>query len=43
MVEFKLVGKRMMVKVVTKHGNGGHVCCPKDWIGKEVTIILEGM
>jgi putative transposon-encoded protein len=42
MAEFKLTGKQMIQKTVGRHGNGAVVYCPKEWIGKQVAIILEG-
>ena len=42
MAQFKLKGKAMITKNVGKHGNGGIVYVPKEWMGKKVAIILEG-
>ena len=42
MVEFKVKGKQLIEKTVAKHGNGGIVYCPKAWIGRKVSLILEG-
>ena len=42
MVEFKIEGQEMLIKIVGKHGTGGIVYAPKSWIGKKVIIILEG-
>ena len=36
----KLAVKEQLVKTVVKSGNGGAVWVPKDWLGKEVVVIL---
>lgn len=42
MAEFKVKGKAMILKKVGKHGTGAIVYVPKEWIGKQVAIILGG-
>ncbi len=42
MVEFKVQGKELIRKTVRSQGTGGVVYCRKEWIGKEVVVILEG-
>ena len=36
----KIAVKEQIVKTVVKSGNGGAVWVPKDWLGKEVVVIL---
>ena len=36
----KLAVKEQIVKTVVKSGNGGAVWVPKDWLGREVVVIL---
>jgi hypothetical protein len=39
--EIRTSGYGFIVKTVVKMGNSGRVYVPKDWIGKEVQIILR--
>lgn len=42
MVEFRVKGKQLITKTVGKHGTGGIVYVPIAWLGKKVSVILEG-
>jgi putative transposon-encoded protein len=42
MAEFRVKGEQLMTKIVGKHGTGGIVYVPKAWIGRKVSVILEG-
>jgi len=42
MAEFKVRGKEMLSKPVSKSGTGAVVYVPKAWLGRNVIIILEG-
>lgn len=39
-MEFKIEGTDMKKKKAHKSGTNGHIYLPKDWIGKEVVVIL---
>ncbi|MEK6883368.1 MAG: DUF2080 family transposase-associated protein [Nanoarchaeota archaeon] len=39
--EFRMRGKEMIVKTVSKISTSGHVYVPRKWIGKKVAIVLE--
>lgn len=39
-MKFELDGNDMRRKTVSKSGGTGHVFVPKDWIGKEVVVVL---
>lgn len=39
--EFRMNGKEMIVKTVSKISTSGHVYLPRKWIGKKVAIVLE--
>ena len=39
--EFRMKGKEMIVKTVSKISTTGHVYLPRKWIGKKVAIVLE--
>lgn len=40
-VNFEIKGEELIRKKVGKHGTGAVVYVPKQWIGKQVAIILE--
>jgi len=39
-MKFEVDGIDMRKKIVSRSGGTGHIFVPKDWIGKEVTVIL---
>ena len=39
-MEFKIEGSDMKKKKVGRMGLNGHVYLPKDWIGKEIIVVL---
>ena len=41
-MEFKLEGSDMKKKTVGRQGDNGHIYLPKQWIGKEVVVVLVG-
>jgi putative transposon-encoded protein len=41
-MKFEIDGKSMAEKKVSKHGTGGVVYVPKEWIGHKVQVILDG-
>jgi putative transposon-encoded protein len=42
MTTFTLEGKELIRKTVAPHGGGAMVYVPKKWIGKTVSVVLEG-
>ena len=40
MIKFEIEGTNMKRGKVARHGTAGHIYLPKDWIGKEVIVIL---
>ena len=41
-MKIELEGKDTRRKIVSKSGGTGHIFVPKDWIGKEVVVVLVG-